>query len=270
MKSRLGGDKKRRVLPFLLVVFMFIILSLLFVVFLRDVIREFVISPLLYLVFQVQLIWRSLPSDLIWGFFVLFASLLAALVFPAVQNQLETAFSRRHDSNGKDAVGQSPVQDRSQLNSNYMQDNRDDEVNREVNLIFWYEEVNQMYSHQYLPRYAVVELKKLVMDEIAFRERMHTRQQAEYWLNENPEKVPPEIWSLFNPDSKSPLSAPDNRKSWLTRLLQSWGLLLPDISPVAVDRSIDAILAFLESNTHAESRMGLNRQEDSRKEEARG
>ena len=225
--------KQRRIL-ILLSVIAFIALSLVFAMFFRDILREQVVNPIIGLFIQAQQVWRSLRSDLVWGFFVLFASLAAALIFPSVQQSLESAFTRPMSAARRKFSGITP----------------DAHLNKHGGrLVFWYEEIEHMYEHHFLARFTVVELKKLILDEIAFKERCPTRHQAERWLNENPEKVPEVIWELFNPVVRDPAENINPRWNWLIKLLQSWGLVPPEISPVAVDRSLDAIIAYLEGRS---------------------
>lgn len=214
-----------------LAVVVFIVISIIMATVLRDVIRQAVVEPILKVYLQMQMAWRSLRSDVVWGFFILISILLAVLIFPTVQQQLERSFARTSDALRKRGHLRSPnYASRSQLSR----------------VAFWNDEVQQMYDHRFLTRFTVIELKKLVLDHIAFKEKCETRHQAERWLLENPDRVPQAVLELFTGDIHKPTHLPGKQSGWLVRLLLSWGWITPDVSPVSIDRNLDAILAYLE------------------------
>lgn len=220
----------------LLVVVLFIVASVVFATLFRDAIREVVVEPMIGLIIQARMVWRSLRSDVVWGFFWLVCILLAILIFPSVQQQLERSLARPADSFRSRVTIQSPTVPASS------------QISR---LAFWTVEVKQMYEHRFLARFTVMELKKLVLEEIAFREKYETRHQAERWLLENPDRVPVAVQQLFNGEIHSPTVTTPRRVGWLYRLLLSWGWIVPDVSPVTIDRNLDAILAYLERKPEA-------------------
>jgi hypothetical protein len=226
---------QRRVV-LILVFLLFAIFSIVFVTQLRDVLREEVVEPIIGLYLRVRMVWRSLRSDVVWSFFWLFCVLLAVLIFPSVQQQLERTLARPAGS----------FRSRSRLQSSSIPS-----LNHFNRLDFWRVEIQQMYVHRFLARFTVIELKKLILEEIAFRENLETRHQAERWLLENPDRVPPAVLKLFNDEIYDLSGSSARRSSWLYRLLVNWGWLTPDISPVAMDRSLEAILAYLEKKPEA-------------------
>lgn len=204
---------RRSLLIFFLV--LLVGLTLAFVFPYRQLIKDTLAEPLSYYLWYLQRVWRSLDSDLIWGFFILVVYVLILMTFPAFRN-----------------IPQTPVQEKM--------------VNQGSRLEFWLYEVRRLLRRQEISRFSVVELKKLILDVIAFREQFDTRQEAEQWLMTQAQNVPPEVLALFERKINSRADQP----GWsLIRIWRSlWPLKNSHSEPAPRNKEkISVIIQFLEN-----------------------
>jgi len=75
---------RRSILLFFLV--LFVGLTLAFVFPYRQLIKDTFAEPLNYYLWYLQKVWKSLDSDIIWGFFILIIYVLILLTFPTFRN----------------------------------------------------------------------------------------------------------------------------------------------------------------------------------------
>ena len=232
---------KQRLIWILLGVF-FLILAVAFVFVFREPIRDYIVAPLVKVYWNVQRIWRSQEPDIIWTAFLMGIVLVMMMTFPPLERFLDSTVFKNSARTGIPGSGiPNP------------------HPTREGRLDFWVREVEQIYQSRASNRFTVIELKKLILDQIAFRENFPTRTQAEWWLNEHPERIPEDVWLLFHPETQeSALPTSKKRRSTTERRstsrmrdrLKSWVYFLvappPEPLPVATGRKIDAILAYLE------------------------
>jgi hypothetical protein len=216
-------------LTWILLGVLFLILAIAFVFIFREPIRDYVVAPLVRLYWNAQRIWRGQEADVIWGAFLLIMILVMMMTFPPLQRLLDSTLFKN-----------------SRVSRDPLRRYTEPAPTLGGRLDFWVREVEQIYQSRAANRFVVIELKKLILDQIAFRESFPTRTQAEWWLNEHPERIPEEVWLLFHPEPQV-IPHPKGRfrqsmKSWLYFLVAP----PPDKIPVATGRKIDAIIAYLE------------------------
>jgi hypothetical protein len=203
---------RRSILICLLVLFMG--LTLAFVFPYRQLIKGTLAEPLTYSLWYLQKVWKSLDSDIIWGFFILIIYVLILLTFPTFRN-----------------LPQRPAQEKM--------------INQGSRLEFWLYEVRRLVRRQEFSRFSVIELKKLVLDVIAFREQFDTRQEAENWLMTHEQNVPPEVLTLF--DKKTSSRADHTGWSRIPMWRRLWPWKNSHSAPQQQnEESIKAIIQFLE------------------------
>jgi hypothetical protein len=221
----------------------FLILAVVFVFIFREPIRDYIVAPLVKAYWNVRRIWRSQEPDIIWTAFLMGIVLVMLMTFPPLERFLDSTVFK---------------------NSARARDPRirytDAAPDQGGRLDFWVREVEQIYQSRASNRFTVIELKKLILDQIAFRENFPTRTQAEWWLNEHPERIPEDVWLLFHPETQEralpksterrPARMERRTPSHLRRRLKSILNILvappPAALPVATGRKIDAIIAYLE------------------------
>jgi hypothetical protein len=156
-----------------------------------------------------------MDSDIIWGFFILVVYVLILMAFPAFRN-----------------LSPQPAQETT--------------VNQGSRLEFWLYEVRRLIRRQEFSRFSVIELEKLVLDVIAFREQFDTRQEAEQWLMTHAQNVPPQVAALFDKKANSAVEAngPSRGQRW--RRVWPWKALRAAPQRRS-EESIKTIIQFLES-----------------------
>jgi hypothetical protein len=203
---------RRSILLFFLV--LFVGLTLAFVYPYRQLIKETLAEPLTYSLWYLQKVWKSLDSDIIWGSFILIIYVLILLTFPTFRN-----FPQRS----------------AQVTM----------INRGSRLEFWLYELRRLVRRQEFSRFSVIELKKLVLDVIAFQEQFGTRQEAENWLMTHEQNVPPEVLTLF--DKKTSSRADHTGWSRIPMWRRLWPWKNSHSAPQQQnEESIKAIIQFLE------------------------
>jgi hypothetical protein len=147
----------------------------------RQAVREVLIDPLFQAYWRLRLYWMGLDPDMVWGLFIMVFILLVLNVLPSFQRRDESKVLRNIRP-GLRVSGPDP-------------NNPPESV--EGRLGFWLNEVHQMFGERYFARLTMVELKKLILDYLALRERFPTRIQAERWLRENtpPAQAEPQVGS---------------------------------------------------------------------------
>lgn len=204
----------RRSLLLIFLVF-FVGLTLAFIFPYRQLIKDTLAEPLAYYLWYLQKVWRSLDSDIIWGFFILMIYALILMTFPTFRKS-----------------PQRPAQD--------------EITNQGGQLEFWLYEVRRLVSQPEFSRLSVVELKKLVLDVIAFREQFNSRQEAEYWLMTEAHNIPPEVAALFERRISSKVDQPGRSLTQIWRSFWSWKNLRPTPRHQK-EENIKAIIQFLEN-----------------------
>jgi hypothetical protein len=225
----------RQRLIWILLAVIFLILAIVFVFIFREPIRDYVVAPLVRFYWHVQRIWRSQEPDVIWGAFLMGMILVMMVTFPPVQRFLDSTLFKNAERT------RDPLR-------RYTDPAHAAQRGR---LDFWVSEVEQIYLSRAANRFVVIELKKLILDQIAFREHFPTRQQAEWWLDENPERVPEAVWLLFHPEPQTSPRIKGGRLRKLKAWLRSLVIPPPEQVPVATARNIDAIIGYLEKPAEA-------------------
>lgn len=224
----------RQRLTWILLGVIFLILAVAFVFTFREPIRDYVVAPLVRLYWNAQRIWRSQEPDVIWGAFLLGMVLVMMMTFPPMQQFLDSTLFKKSERT------MDPLR-------RYVDPAQTTQGGR---LEFWVREVEQIYRSRAANRFTVIELKKLILDQIAFREHFSTRQEAEWWLEDHPQRVPEEVWLLFHPQPQLASRTKGGRlhkiKSFAKSLVLFLGAPPDEQVPVATARNIDAILAYLE------------------------
>jgi hypothetical protein len=192
----------------------------------RQALQDFLIDPVLQLYWRIRQVWMGFDPEMVWGFFLLMVILLVVLAFPSIQKALESPVFKQMQS-GRRRIGSVT-----------------DELpgGMEGRLEFWLNEVHQIHVERYLARLVVVELKKLILDQLAFRERFPTRQQAERWLKENGSKFPEGVRVLFFPKPPVEPGSLDKRLGWLRR----WFSFQTENTRPTTASNLDEIIHYLE------------------------
>ena len=204
---------RRSILLFFLV--LFVGLTVAFVFPYRQLIKDTLAEPLSYYLWYLQKVWKSLDSDIIWGFFILVVYVLILMTFPTFRN-----------------ISQRSVQEKI--------------INQGSRLEFWLYEVRRLIRRQEFSRFSVIELKKLVLDVIAFREQFDTRQEAELWLMDHKENIPPQVAALFDRKTFSEAEATGWSGIQMWRRLWQWKNLR-SAPQHQNEESVKAIIQFLEN-----------------------
>ena len=199
----------------LLLLLSFVGLALAFMFPYRQLIEENIAAPLAPALHYMERLWRSLDGDMVWAFFILMVYLFILLAFPSARN--------------------APPEPPEKTSARY-----------ENRLEFWRYQVRRLVNARELSRLSVVELRKLVLDIIAFREQLDTRQEAEQWLMTHQLGIPPELLALFDRGmpSRSPQAGGRGALTWLR--IWHWKYPRPAQWPQSEEKLL-AILQFLES-----------------------
>lgn len=203
---------KRRILILPLLAFIGLTLAFLFPY--RQMIEERVAAPLAKLLQHFQELWIGLDGDMVWAFFILMVYVAILLTFPTTRNAPQ---------------GGPP-------------ENGDQPENR---LEFWHYQVQRLAKARGFSRLSVVELRKLVLDVIAFREQLNTRQEAEYWLTTHEGQIPSEVLALFDKKMPSRMEQAGGSGLQASRRLWPWKKARP-VSQRQSEEKLMAILQFLE------------------------
>jgi hypothetical protein len=192
----------------------------------RQSLREVLMEPLVERFWRLRFYWMSLDPEMVWGFFLLTIILIGLLAFPPIQRAIDQSFFRQIQP-GK---------------GNTYVPSVESYTGREGRLEFWLREVHQMRVERYFARLTVVELKKLILDQLVFRDRFETRLQAERWIREGGIDVPEVIRNLFDPKPPAEPAWWEKRLGWLDRWLFSRRQGQLTLAP----RDLDLILDYLE------------------------
>jgi hypothetical protein len=139
---------------------------------LRDVTREMLVVPLLYILWLGRLLWQSLPQALLWILF------LALGLYVAVKS-LSVGRDRAHRGR---PVRESPV----------------DNVGYPGSVAVWARRVESARHGEYYRWYLARHLGKLAQEVLAYRARLAPDQvKSNQVFKENRVDVPPEIGAYF-------------------------------------------------------------------------
>jgi hypothetical protein len=194
---------------------LFVGLTLAFLFPYRQLIKDTLAEPLAYYLWYLQRMWKSLDADIIWGFFILIIYALILMIFPTFRNFPQSSAPEKT-------------------------------VNQGSRLEFWLYEVQRLVSQPEFNRFSLVELKKLVLDVIAFREQFETRQEAEQWLMTQAQNVPPEVLALFERKINSRADQPGWSFMRIWRSLWPWNNS-SSVPPPRNKEKISVIIQFLEN-----------------------
>lgn len=190
----------------------FICLTLAATVFFREFVRDQLVVPLLAAFHFLRQLFNSIGDNVIWIAFILVMYVWMLLSLPSLDRTIK-------------------------ISGSYL-----DKPSRAGRLRHWLHEVHALQSEKYITRYATIELKKLILNTIAFRQQCNLR-QAEQWLDapENQRQIPPEVRQLLHaelPNQTQPGSLWQTLKSLLLRY--------PSL-PKTIERiDLEPILRFLE------------------------
>jgi hypothetical protein len=191
-------------------ILVFVSLAVILGILQRDLLRDQVLQPAVN-AFQTMLrVWRSFNPDKVWAVFILLLYILVLLTFPTLHNVFKRPSSQ--DLPGTDG-----------------------------RVKFWYWETAQFARQQPLTRYSVLELKKLVVEAVAFRQRC-TLRQAERWIVQPENSVPPEVLWLFSPEG---LYQSGDRRSLLDSILKA-PASFADSAPNPNAQKLGRIVQYLE------------------------
>lgn len=220
---------KRWFAVILLVIFLLGVAALTLVF--RQALREYVVLPLVLFWQKLERFYQSLSPDMVWAGFLVLAYFFTVLSFPRLQSVLT-----------RPLFGSQSKQ-RYQLFAEAKPDQE-----HPGRLVFWVNEVGRMYRDHMCTRLSVLELKKLVLGTIAFRESMDGMYEAERWLEEYQQRVPPAVMELLH---VKPLVRTDKGCNPLAALWMRLQIWLRDVeTPVEETPSekIAIILKYLEQD----------------------
>lgn len=198
---------RRFILIFLVI---FAVSTLISLLVFRQQIDKFIVLPLLSFFAYLNRLWRSFDPDTLWAGFIMLTYVLTLMTFPTIITPQRVRRSKQLPAN----AGQ---------------------------LRFWIQELHGIYNQgQRITPYSQIELKKLVIEVVAFRQQCSAR-QAEKWLRANESDLPAEIHTLFHRDTAS-----RQRPGFLGNLERLWNQLnAPSLSTNIL--KTEAIVRFLES-----------------------
>jgi hypothetical protein len=214
--------------------FLFIGLAITANLLFRDALRDNLVVPLLYAGEFLKRVWSSLQPDFIWGLFIFITYLLVlgslpSLIQPSVNPTERISFT---PSKGR--------------------------------LNFWQNELSQIAAQPRLNKYTVLELKKLVLNAVAFRNQSSLH-QAEEWIKANSHKIPRTVTLLINPDPSSknqsdedepgnftesalPNTSRPNPAVWsFFERFKAWLFRYPSLPQEKSQLNIEEIIHFIES-----------------------
>lgn len=214
--NRIPGDKKPvPVKLWLALVFLviFICLTVAATTVFRELVRDQLVIPLLGVLELLRRLVGAIDSDLIWGVFIVVIYVWVLLSLPSL---------------GRTAPKTGVYSDKR---------------SRTGRLQHWLHEVHEMQSQSHLTRFVTLELKKLILNTVAFREQCSLR-QAEQWLDapENQRQIPPEVRQLLHAEP-----AGQTRPNSLWQMLKFWLLRYPTLPQTSEKIDLEPILLFLES-----------------------
>ncbi|MBN2149013.1 MAG: hypothetical protein JW726_16630 [Anaerolineales bacterium] len=219
--------KKRAFWIYLAIVFIasLLILSLVF----RDEVTVWLVVPALRAYDNIRRVVHS-NSQEIWGLFIALLYFLILMSLPQQQNMLRSIL--RADGKGRSYMPPGMTSYRVEAESG--------------RLTFWHHEVRRLHHQPFLTRFSVVELRKLVLDTVAFREGC-SRHEAELWLEENEKAVPEAVMMLLHIQPGSQLRLTADPLSRLWRMIREFLLgVRTETTGLTNQQKIDQIIQFLE------------------------
>ena len=179
----------------------------------REFVRHQLVIPLLDTFHNLRRLIEAVDSDLIWGVFILaiYAWMLVSL----------PSLGRPSPKTGIYA----------------------DKRSRSGRLKHWLHEVHVMQSERHFTRYATLELKKLILNTVAFRQQCSLR-QAEQWLDapENQRQIPREVRQLLHAEPPGQAQPSSFWQALKFRLLR-----YPSLPQTNEKIDLEPILRFLEA-----------------------
>jgi hypothetical protein len=179
----------------------------------REFVRDQLVIPLLDALHYLRQFVEAIDSDLVWGIFILIIFAWMLLSLPSLgRSALKTGiYSDKHSRSGR--------------------------------LEHWLREVRVLQNERHFTRYATLELKKLILSTVAFRQQCSLR-QAEQWLDapENQRRIPSEIKLLLHAEP-----ANQTRPNTIWQALKFRLLGYPTLPQTSDKIDLEPILRFLET-----------------------
>lgn len=194
----------------------------------RNPLQEHVVQPLVESWNSLRNFYRKLSPEIIWAAFLALAYFFTILSMPRQQSAVTALFSSGEKVNHVLFAEVTPDQE---------PDGR---------LSFWVEEVGRLYRDHMQTRLSVLELKRLVLESIAYREGFNSMHEAEGWLEENKRTVPPEVMELLH---VRPMVRKETGCNPLTQLwmrLQIWQREAAAPVEITPSQKIAVIIKYLE------------------------
>lgn len=216
-----------------ILVVVFLLAAVALTIVFRQALREQVVQPLVEFWQTLQDFYHSLSPEMVWAAFLALAYFFTILSFPRLTAQMPTPFVAREKERYQIFAEVKPEQE------------------REGRLVFWVKEVGRLYTDRLQTRLSVLELKRLVLETIAYREGGGLR-DAELWLEENQKSVPPEVMGLLH---VRPLPRADtgcNPLTYFWRRLQVWLRTVESPVEMPTQERIAIILKYLEQHKEVE------------------
>jgi hypothetical protein len=211
---------------------LFLVLTFTFVFGLRLWLRDHLAAPLQAILMRMQILWRGQDPDMVWAIFLLLMVFLILYSFPPVMQSIDQALQKRRVSTQQGPA----LVDLAKTDSSSL-------TRQQGRLEFWLVEIDQIYRTQPVVRLAVIELKKLILEIIAFQQELESRTQAERWLEANVDKIPVELYQVFHPPSPKV----KGRHPWY----QFWKNLMssPIFNQNITPQQLEVIIEYLEGHT---------------------
>ena len=137
---------------------LFVAMTLAATIFLREFVRDVIVLHMLSALEFISRLVRSIDSEFLWGLFVLITYVLVLMSLPPLARPK-------------------------------LFDKKEEILTREGRLSFWQHEFENIAQNPQLTKLSVLELKKLVLNTVAFREQCSLR-QAELWIKDESNKAP--------------------------------------------------------------------------------
>lgn len=134
----------------------------------REALEQAIALPILQALYRAEHSLRSLDPEAIWVAFLTMAVALVLLQLPSHDRKKPPIVER------PDALTQGRTS-------------------------FWWSELRNLYRQSRYTRYSILELRKLVLDVVSFRQHCSLH-QAEEWISDPYNQVHPAVIELFNPN----------------------------------------------------------------------
>lgn len=190
-----------------------LLLAIPLMLILKDVVREVVLIPLWRVLWLLSLVLRAIPQVFFWG------ALLVIILFLAVKSL---------------ARQEKPIKKVWDVEPGYP-----------GRVMIWAQRVYLMERGEYSRRYMAQRLRRLVLEVLAYSERLNI-EQVRQRLKTGELDTPPEVQACLQAE----LTSMSKLHGWFSRL---WHRLRPGTRTAPPDFDLDRVIQFLEDQLNIEA-----------------